>query len=339
MKKTRLTPSEPFTPPSLTVFLKHKYWGIHEAAFVLTNWPNKDLFECYITPLSEDVKEDRSFFYMLPHDRSFDPYMFGKEYQRVFCDIKTSIENKTLPARFEYLFDGVSYLVSPQDLIVWALLRGRVLPEILQKELRIYQIKKKSTKPLQKNVKKKILAQFCLSKNQAMSMEELCREVKYLDDSENSDYTASRRVINELFDSQGVRGRPSIGEKKPRKYTPKPILEVVEFSSDGLIHYQFPLLKDAMLLAAQIKLQIISEDQPLKITKEEFLDKFMNDDVVNLYIKNAPELIVNLVRRFGEQALIDYESFQSQLAFIQKFLDSPNQSLKIKNGRFIDDDG
>lgn len=35
-------------PPDIKIFLKEKYWALHEAAFVLTEWPKNQFFKANI---------------------------------------------------------------------------------------------------------------------------------------------------------------------------------------------------------------------------------------------------------------------------------------------------
>lgn len=186
--------SEALSPPLIENFLNACLWAIHEAAFVLTEWPKEKLYLTSISYSSESNRQnlevDRSFFY-LPECSRIDPQLYGKKFEEVYNDLKSAVENGTLECKIHRIC-GVLYLVVPSEVITWALLRGYILPDELQDAIGIRQetsewkLQAKTRNTLPMIVKEMILAQFLLAKDPKISRGKLYKEVReYFDAAEN----------------------------------------------------------------------------------------------------------------------------------------------------------
>ena len=304
--------------PTLSSLLKFNFLGLHEAAFLLTEWPREGYFECSLSPLPEEIKKDRSFFYM-PHKLRLNFESMHSESKRAFIELKKSIELGELPARSEYLFEGVSLLVNTEDLILWALFKGFILSKELQRELGFGQIKNpKENGHLPNKVKNKIVGQFVLSMEPNLKLAaeiykhplmQLFKEEKKHENGEPTDkeHKAVLRSINKLYNSAGKRGRPAASCSPPnRLYVPKAIPEVMLKDDKGRVYYHFPLFKVAMELAAHIKMTQLGKERLLKISKSEFMNELLNDDVVFLYLENAPQIVLKFTLKCFELVLLNY---------------------------------
>lgn len=304
--------------PDIGSFIKHRYWGIHEAAFLLTAWPKKGLYECDYLQLAEDVKNDRPFFY-LPTSLELDLKMYGKAFETMFMEIKDAIEYFHLIGHHQYLCCGVTYLVSPQDVVVWALMKEKIIPSELQEAFEIYQSIEKPRKQLREKVKNKIKGQFYFSRNPTDPIDLACKEIN----GNEKDITAIRNHLNELFDSKGKPGRrPLNSVKSSRSYVHKAIPEILTKEHLGKQKYQFTLLKEAMTTAVFEKMKLMDKKELCEMTKERFFDEFRLDVVVELYLRDASEILVNFVREIAEDNFSRYQraftpSLSQQLKALQ----------------------
>ena len=124
---------EPFVPPSMPAFFKKKHWAIHEAAFELAvAWPEYGLYECAISTLPKEKKGERPFFYLPSCKDEFNPEIYGKRFLDIFEGLKRSIENGELAAIFRPICTNVAYLISPSDVVRWAIANEIHLSPALQ---------------------------------------------------------------------------------------------------------------------------------------------------------------------------------------------------------------
>lgn len=282
---------KPFTPPSLNDFLQEKYWAVHEASFVLTKWPTNNLFRINIGPALEQKKIDigRSFLY-LQENLKVNPERYGKAFVDIFNQLNQAIEDRDLKFR-TILVKGAVYFITPFDTVMWALTKGHRLPINLQEAIGILQdnsdlrLPSKTRSLLPKKVKQKIIAQFMLSQCPDLERTFICNVIRVYLGIKGSDLTAIRKCINELFYMPGRKGRRKKNhvDKAIEAYSPKAMDEIVKIDSEGRTYYNFLLLMEAMNLLSYFKVNIMDSDEIRASEKQEFFDRFMNDDVVALY--------------------------------------------------------
>lgn len=281
---------EPFIPPRIEDFLKEKCWAIHEAAFILTEWPQYNLFSTRVHSIP-----DRFFIY-LPDNIEVNPTLYGTKFEDIFNDLNESIENGDLPYTNHRILDTMRF-VSPSDVVIWALMRGHILSNELQEAIGVRQdtstshLPSKTQGKLPTKVQEKILAQFILAKDPNQKRKDLYKNVlKRLGKEEihpgiRRDLTAVRNNLNELYDSPEKKGRRKDSEKFNESYTPKAIQEVMRKDQEGYLYYNFPLLVIAMTQAAFFMMGSMHWDDELEINKKKFATAFFLDDVVHLYLQ------------------------------------------------------
>ncbi len=314
---------EPFCPPSMDAFINFRWWAIHEAAFVLTKWPKEGLYYTHVSPLPAEIKEDRPSFFLPGPEANFDLKSTGAAFREIFLAMKDSIEKGELAARFEYLSDGITYLVPSEAVIVWALRRELTLPKDLLEVLGFKQIADcKLTVPLQNKVKNKIIGQFVLTLNPNLHraadiykhpLMQCYKQEKAFDTGYPTDkeHKSVLRAINTLFGEPGQRGRPPSAPKetKPRQYIPHPIPEVLRKGNGKLPHYHFSLLCTAISTAVWV-LMALKKEKFDKMTVDEFVEEFLQNQVVALYLDGAPQIIASTARNICVNSIAEYSKYQ-----------------------------
>lgn len=175
--------------PSLDELLAYELWELHEAAFILSSWPQY-IIKNNCSKLAKNRNVSRDFFYEAapppkhtnPFDWSFDPTQMNTIFLNVFTALREALASGQLvPDRVEYLgvndvygawqkknsqwrFEGecLSFLFSPDKIILWALEKGVVIPHELQDKLGIYVKNETFDKATVRKVKIKITGQLLL---------------------------------------------------------------------------------------------------------------------------------------------------------------------------------
>lgn len=304
--------SKSFTPPSTEEFFKEKYWAINEAAHVLTGWPKVGL---HLLPLklSGEAAQHRSFFY-LPYPYSqFDSKTFGTGFNDVFLQLREAINKGFLRAIFEHLDDAIICLVSPEELVLWAVKNGLSLPDDLQKAAGLHQTDDQTVKDsMLRKVQRKIVAQFILGRHPDANETDLCKHdlmqrLGGLDKSGDPDLKVVKRAIGELYKTPGCSGRPPkfIQRRQKRPYFPEPISEVLRRAPDGTVRYHFPYLKKALETVARAKI-LVNDDTNLgkKLIGEGALE-FLQDPVAKLYLPAPAPLLLQFAQQSVFQGIGD----------------------------------
>lgn len=307
------------TYPGTGLSVKQKYWGIHEAAFEFTGWPKEGLFEFSGFEIKEDIKKDRSFFYM-PISGEIDFKLYGKEFKKNFLSIKHAIENFHLKGRFQPLCCGSNYVVSPWDVIVHVLRNQCKIREGFQAILGIHQDTHKPKKALREKIKNLTRAQYYFVNQAYQYVDPICKKIK----GAKKDTTAIRNQINEeLFDAKGKSGRPTNNKKSNRKYIHKALPEVRAKDGTGKSKYHFSLLEDVITTIVFEKIKVIGIEPLQKISLDKLLDEFGIDATVQLYLKDAPEVIFHFVHQIAEDIFSDYQNSNTVLTLTQQLKLSP----------------
>ncbi len=328
MKNNR--PREPFVPPDAHAFLDKGLWAINEAVHMIVGWPKENLILSTITPLPENIKSVRSFYYLPEVAGVYYPESIKKIYFEVFNDLKKSIEEEALAAIYHHLDSGIFYLLRPQDVMLWALLKGYILPNDVQEALNIRQMKdSKSTKALEKKVRVKVSAQYLLSKNPDLNVTQICKDPLLISaqtagltggsNGYHSDYhrmaaekkrvekasrvsSTVREAVDELFATKGRPGRWSklVNDNPKRAYIPFPIPEVMHQECDGILRYHFPLLKIAIEALVYAKKDAVFDVLFIKVrdgyTFEELSQEFIDDAAFQIYLYQPPEIVLQLAK-------------------------------------------
>lgn len=325
--------------PSIEKMLEYDHWELHEAAFNLTHWP-ENINTCSCEKVMRRKNISRLFFYLPGHPLEyptpcdgycFNPNDMGKEFLKIYSAMEASARSGELDARFENLHMGdvygtgnIFYLVSPRNVIKWALLKGIELPEDFQKAIGVYLWKgcdrklNKKEKSLQKKVKIKVKGQFLRKYFPGERTSFYCehdwmKEYLPTDNLIKNKYRVIRNALDELRNPVFNRkqGNRSDDEIENDPYHPKAIEDVIYSDSSGIRRYNVPLLRVATETAANVLLDKYSEDSHQKMTLEQFLDDFMKNEVISLYTEKAPAIILELIRMFADYTVHDYFMWQA----------------------------
>lgn len=297
----------PFIPPESKLFIKHKYWSIHEAAFELTGWPKEGLFEFSGLKIDPEVRQDRQFFYM-PISGNIDFTLFGKEFERMFLSIKNAVENYYLKGKFQHLCCGSNYLVFPWEVVVWALRNGLPIREGVQEVLEIHQDTIRPKETLRQKIREVIQAQNLIIQDKLHRVNPVCKQIK----GWGKDTSTLRKYINtELFDEPGKPGRvpnnPDFDAKNnTRHYLHKALKDVFKVDVDGVRTYQFILLEEVVATIACEILNPIDCETIRKMDVDSVLEKFGSDPIAKRYSKNNRRLgfSYSIARRIASRCLL-----------------------------------
>lgn len=174
--------------PSIAEMLGYELWELHEAAFMLTRWPDY-IIQSQCKAMADIRKFPRSFIYEAappPKDPSplewkFNHIEMGVNFSNTFQALKGAIASGELnyfpidlginsvyggvkKKGSNSFFEGewISILLNPNQVIEWALLKGIYFSENLQKARGVYLIEGTINKKIIRKIKIKITAQFLL---------------------------------------------------------------------------------------------------------------------------------------------------------------------------------
>lgn len=321
--------------PSIEEMLNYEVLTIFEATSLITRWPDY-INKYYCDDIAKIKNIPRSFFYhSAPPKEHYDPLLWyfdlttmGLDFFNTYKAIKESIDVGELSFRAEYLGmdeecghvfqEGISYSLSPNHVIRWALLKGINLPEYIQEILSLRLMKvavEKSTKKVkqatQNKVKNKIIGQLLKNYFPGESETFYCEHdwmklYGTADKSVDPELRTIRNDLNELNDIKRKPGNRSQESREKEQYQPKPIKEIMCKDSSGKWCYHIPFLGFAMKTAANLLLgKFLEESLPTmeldqsEIGLKQFLDDFMKNEVVSLYTEGAPPIILEFVHSFA----------------------------------------
>jgi len=299
---------------NLEQMLSFEFWELHEAAYILSSWPNNIILSGIPLPTSKQI--NRTFLYTT--NGRLNKKNLPLKTQKLLFQLKKSVEDGELFAFSRnlllYRFYGrnVSYILRSNEVVLWALLKGLFLPLDLQKAIKIYQIKASRNKDLTNKVKNQTTGQYLISKNPHLNVSKMCEHEWFLlfgtaKESKDFEKRAIRRALNELFDSKGQKGRPSTNspQKKGRKYKQKALTDIRREDADGL-KYNIQLLQIAIAAATKINIHFMELNKLSRMTENDFVNHILSDDVINLYLDKAPSSIINLIKKFILNELVNY---------------------------------
>lgn len=296
------------------------WWEIHEAAFILTEWPD-NMIAIGTQELIRD-QLDRGVIYA-PKERILKK-MLKKSTSDLLSELKKSVENGELNAVSRNLLlsrsygKNISYLLRSHDVILWSLLKEFILPIKIQNELDIHQLEDFEKSP--KTVQNQIVAQHIFSINPKISKQGLLdhpwiKKFGTGNDSNDCELKAVGRDYDEFYSD-----KKEIGKNKKKRGRPsknqifsqvlKAIPEVLQKREDGICAYHIPFLKITTVVAIKIKIELIGQEQLFKMTGEEFLNEFLQGEVIRLYLKEASPSILKLVRNICRRELSHYYSHE-----------------------------
>jgi hypothetical protein len=327
--------------PSINEMLDYEVLDLREAAFILTGlWP-KYLTKCFFGLRAKKRQTSRSFIYTeacppnISHSIDFrvvqslgwqfNPNELGPFFLYTYRALKDAVDCGKIPARMEHLgfspTDQVCILVPTNDVIRWALEAGINVQEELLKTKEVYLQDRTHNEKIMKNVVIKIKYQFLRhyfpgERGTFYYKHELLGGSGIIGrDAAKDKYQVIRKVINELRDPNRSRckGNRSTEKIKKESYYPKAINEVVYTDSSGIQRYHIPLLRVAIEAAVSIfHSMYFAYDPPIVIRGPAsmdptvFLHDFMQNEIVTLYTKNAPPIILEFVKDFAERVVENF---------------------------------
>lgn len=228
--------------------------------------------------------------------------------------------------------DWNSYLFSPNNIIRWALLNGVDISEKLQNTIGIPLMRGNTEKSTLKKVKIKITGQFERFYFPRESGSFYCqhswmREYVTDDDKVKDKYQMIHKALNELRDlnPNPKQGRPSDIEINDELYHPKAIEDIIYKDSSGKSYYYIPLLQVAMETSAKLLLNKFIDDSLPKMIVDpsekelcQFMNDFMKNEVVALYVVEAPLMIKQFVFSFAYWSIAGFFIFEKEVETYEK---------------------
>lgn len=316
--------------------LNFDLWEMHEALFMLTSWP-EHIVKNEFKDRANRSNLARTYIYQPgPPEESkahihwkFNLSEMESEFQIMYAAMKEdvfslNVKVETIPIGDVYN-EKLSYFISPRDAIKWALLKGFDLSQGLQNAIGINIKKGNSGKSIQDKIRNKIVGQFLWGNDPTMRVAFCCRHpwmMKYgtAKESEDPTFRAIRHALNELRPTHKVRGNRSGKSLKNEIYTPMVIKEVV-YNDNETRSYHIPHLKYAMETAALL----LYGESIRRNTLEQFLDRFMNNNVIKLYIDEASALIREFIYEFAFHKVFDLFYYKERSELIRSWI-VPNLS-------------
>lgn len=327
--------------PSIHEMLEYDLWEMHEAVFLLTQWPDY-IFKCYCEDAAKKTNLPRMFFYQpagdfehpTPFQWRFNPNKMGLNFLKTYNLLKEAILRGNLHSRVEYLGigdvyeEGRSHLLSPEKVIRWALLNNINLPEDFQEAIGVHTMNEEIEKTIQNKVKNKIVGQFLRAEHPKMSITDCCKHPWMMQSgtaktSTGNEYRTIRNALNELNQPDTKRerkqGRRSKKDIENEQYYPKALEEVIYKESSGIRRYNIPLLKLAMKTAASVlQDQVVTGSFP-GMNLNKFLEEFMKHKVISLYTEEAPPIILEFIQMFAEASVADFFLWRGLASQSNKF--------------------
>lgn len=170
---------DPIPVPRIDLLLRHRFWEIHEAAFILVDrWP---LDLCYRATPRLPWAGERNVFLAPLDERGYCPKQLGAVYQGALSLLERGVLSgalPNLPANLCLSCYGANqtFLVPPIEAIILGLSSDLIVSRGLAKHLEIEQIvESKKRRNLLKFTVDQTIAQFILSRDGAVSVSALCR--------------------------------------------------------------------------------------------------------------------------------------------------------------------
>ncbi len=165
--------------PRIDFLLQHRFWELHEAAFILVDrWP-RDL--CYRATPRLQWANERNMFLAPQTENGYCPKELGPEYQKALALLERGILSGRLlnvPGNLYLSCYGANqtFLIPPIEAITLGLSNDLTLSQVLAKHLEIEQIKEsRKQRNLLKFTVDQTIAQFILNRDGAVSISALCR--------------------------------------------------------------------------------------------------------------------------------------------------------------------
>lgn len=281
-------------PPDVSKFFEKKFWAIHEAAFMFTEWPKNG---CDI--LYEDTRPVIGLkiwckFFLPQGKETFDPSQYGAKFKNIYSMMKKAAEQGILEATFAFLHDGITWIVEPKRLIFWALSNGIFIPEELQNEIGVFLFD--NPKNSKNWVEKKIIAQILLIEDPTCETNKLKNDplfsffgIKSVDDNR----TAIGKAIESVRKNPGKKG-----VKKRAPYIPEALPEVRQIDLNGNVRFHLPSLMNVLTIMFWAWIYRLGQDHiesgALSCLKIEcpISHWYLTSDMPKLYLSDASPLLI-----------------------------------------------
>lgn len=305
---------EHFYPSDL---LKERFLAIHEAAFLLTDWPKHNLFKtsiCFNNVVIGDLLLDRQYIY-LPKEEKIDPKKYGKRFKNVYNHLKEAIEKGDLSFN-NFRVKGNIYFLTPHNFVSWALINGYIFPIPLPEPFQIYsqdetplELHPKTRAALPMKVREKITAQLILAIDpKPSSRTDLCEKVLIYVDPRRTDLTGVRDNINELYEFPGKKGRNKQNANgQSDSYILRPMEEILSENLKGRLCCNYQLLFVAIKQSIYFKKKSYTKDRIEKMNRESFCKEFLGDDVLSIYFQDS-EFVMGIVKKWIDEAWYELNS-------------------------------
>lgn len=232
-------------------FLKRTYWEMHEAAFLLCgifHFP----FHNTLEPLLANSFGLQSYG-AIPYEKngkniskkSFALYLSNLE------KIYKAIQCNELPAhalKIDFSFrhpKGITYLMTPDDVIACAVTKGIVLPKTLQFVANIYQInesRKKLSEASKNLLRRQAIAQIFWFENPKETISGICRKIYEFKDSLDDSFSFINKFDFDFIYKSQNRTRFIVQKLKPKAGNDFPIVsETLEWQKE-IVAFDFQKL-------------------------------------------------------------------------------------------------
>lgn len=310
--------------PPIDLLLGHRFWELHEAAFILVDrWP-KDW--CYWGAPRLPWLDDQRMYLAPTTESGYCPKQLGREFQKALAILERGIlsgDLLNLPANLYLHSYGANqtFLIPPIDAITLGLSNDLIVSQALATHLGIEQIKETQKKRnLLKITKDQTIAQFILSRERIVSISDLCRHdlMKRFGSwkaSCDAELKSIRRAVEPL----------TVGNKLI-DYSPSPLASIKQGAA-----LRFSLLKEAAKTISSLVIDSIGLEKVEGYTEGEMIQSMLSNPILDMYIADASNFTKIFVRRWCLDRLLRVYNHP-------KMLEIPAQTrkdMKIAELRYI----
>jgi hypothetical protein len=310
--------------PRIDILLRHRFWELHEAAFILVDrWP-RDL--CYRATPRLQWANERNVFLAPQTENGYNPKQLGPEYQKALSLLERGIlsgELLNIPANLYLSCYGANqtFLIPPIEAIILGLSHDLILSQVLAKHLEIEQIvDAKKPRNVLKFTIDQTIAQFILTHEKIDSISILCRHdlMKRFGSAKKScdkELKSIRRSLTSLF-----------GAGKLLNYCPAPISAVRTGRA-----FRFSLLKELIKTITLLVVESLGPDQMGNYTEGELIHTILSGPILAMYLHDVSHFTKILTRRWCLENLFNYYSHEK----IRDIPANTRKDMKITELKFI----
>lgn len=302
--------------PHIKWMIKEGFWEMHEAVFNLTSWPKDQNIVAMGTPLAIKERFKRGIIYG-PQNRLQNRRLTPSSRQMLIA-IEESLSNGELIGYPTGLFlkksygHSVSYLLKTDEVIIWALRKGFIISEDVQGLIGLSllndPINSKRMGPHLRKVQNQTVSQYILKSHP---------EIRKMDVKKHQENFIYEHTLMQKFgdikvyqDNELKAIRRHIKEMLNMHYEHdlNVLSSAIQRKSDGIPSYHIPSFERIIKTLIKIRIGTFARPDLFKMTELDFLQEISKDEVIQLYMQQAPKVVCHLLAKFYNEEITKFFS-------------------------------